>query len=82
MRILRILAFVLAALSIGQPAFAQGISNLPRQDTIIIENPQGTITNPTWFNIWVVARGASRPAYSSSAWTRSGTLTPTPAWTA
>ncbi|HET9534305.1 MAG TPA: ABC transporter substrate-binding protein [Mesorhizobium sp.] len=57
MRILRILAFVLAALSIGQPAFAQGISNLPRQDTIIIENPQGTITNPTWFNIWVVARG-------------------------
>jgi peptide/nickel transport system substrate-binding protein len=57
MRILRILAFVLAGLLIGQPAFAQGISNLPRQDTIIIENPQGTITNPSWFNIWVVARG-------------------------
>ena len=46
MRILRILAFVLAALSIGQPAFAQGISNLPRQDTIIIENPQGTDYQP------------------------------------
>src|SRR5262245_15059870 len=59
MRILRILAFVLTALLIGLPAFAQGISNLPRQETIIIENPQGTITNPTWFNIWVVARGGN-----------------------
>lgn len=57
MRILRFLAFLVAALFIGQPAFAQGISNLPRQETIIIENPQGTVTNPTWFNIWVVARG-------------------------
>ena len=59
MRILRILAFILAALSIGQPAYSQGISNLPREETIIIENPQGTITNATWFNIWVVARGGN-----------------------
>jgi peptide/nickel transport system substrate-binding protein len=59
MRILRALGLIAGAWLMGQSALAQGISNLPREDTIIIENPQGTITNPTWFNIWMVARGGN-----------------------
>ena len=39
-------------------AHAQGtISNLPREETIIIENPEGTIKNPSWFNYWAVNAG-------------------------
>jgi peptide/nickel transport system substrate-binding protein len=59
MRIMRALGLIAGAWLMGQSALAQGISNLPREETIIIENPQGTITNPTWFNIWVVARGGN-----------------------
>jgi peptide/nickel transport system substrate-binding protein len=33
------------------------ISNLPREQTIIIENPEGTIKNPAWFNIWATNAG-------------------------
>jgi peptide/nickel transport system substrate-binding protein len=59
MRIMRALALTAGAWLMGQSALAQTISNLPREETIIIENPQGTITNPSWFNIWVVARGGN-----------------------
>ncbi|TIS89269.1 ABC transporter substrate-binding protein [Mesorhizobium sp.] len=59
MRIMRALMFIASAWLMGQSALAQGISNLPREQTIIIENPQGTITNPSWFNIWMVARGGN-----------------------
>lgn len=59
MRIMRAVGLIAGAWLMGQSALAQGISNLPREDTIIIENPQGTITNPTWFNIWMVARGGN-----------------------
>src|SRR5918995_4077533 len=59
MRIMRVLAFFASAWLVAQSALAQGISNLPREETIIIENPQGTITNPPWFNIWMVARGGN-----------------------
>ena len=33
------------------------LSNLPREQTIIIENPEGTVRNPSWFNIWAVNAG-------------------------
>jgi peptide/nickel transport system substrate-binding protein len=59
MRIMRALALIAGAWLMGQSALAQSISNLPREETIIIENPQGTITNPSWFNIWMVARGGN-----------------------
>jgi peptide/nickel transport system substrate-binding protein len=59
MRIMRVLAFFASAWLVATSALAQGISNLPREETIIIENPQGTITNPPWFNIWMVARGGN-----------------------
>ena len=39
-------------------AQAQGtISNLPRKETLIVENPEGTIKNAGWFNIWAINAG-------------------------
>src|SRR5262249_38334470 len=40
------------------PAAAQGIpSNIPRNETLILENPEGTVKNAGWFNIWAVNAG-------------------------
>src|SRR5689334_10700234 len=37
---------------------AQGtIADLPRNETLIVENPEGTIKNAGWFNIWAVNAG-------------------------
>src|SRR3954462_10127334 len=33
------------------------ISNLPRNQTLIVENPEGTIKNAGWFNIWAINAG-------------------------
>ncbi|APW40119.1 peptide ABC transporter [Rhodoferax koreense] len=33
------------------------ISNVPRKETLIIENPEGTIKNAGWFNIWAINAG-------------------------
>lgn len=58
MAILRTLALATSTMLISIAAFAQGtISNLPREETIIIENPEGTVKNPGWFNIWAVNAG-------------------------
>ncbi|MDO9712708.1 ABC transporter substrate-binding protein [Paracraurococcus lichenis] len=47
-------ALSLAAL----PASAQGvIAGLPRRETLILENPEGTIRNAGWFNIWAINAG-------------------------
>ena len=58
MRILRaVAALALAAWPVGQ-AMAQGtISDLPRKETLIVENPEGTIKNAGWFNIWAINAG-------------------------
>ncbi|MEF2073689.1 ABC transporter substrate-binding protein [Consotaella sp. CSK11QG-6] len=42
------------------PTLAQAqdyISNLPRNETLIIENPEGTVRNPSWFNAWAQGGG-------------------------
>lgn len=59
MRILRTLAFAATtALVLGAQAFAQsGPSDVPRKETLIVENPEGTIKNAGWFNIWAVNAG-------------------------
>src|SRR5687767_7114764 len=58
MRALRHLALALLLAIPASSAFAQGpISNLPRNQTLIIENPEGTIRNAGWFNIWAVNAG-------------------------
>jgi peptide/nickel transport system substrate-binding protein len=58
MRALQSLAFALLLASFGLPALAQEpISNLPRNQTLIVENPEGTIKNAGWFNIWAINAG-------------------------
>ena len=54
----RWLAVAFAAAMFSTSALAQGIiSNLPREQTLIVENPEGTIKNPGWFNYWSVNAG-------------------------
>src|SRR5689334_3703357 len=58
MRALRSLALALALVVPALPALAQEpISNLPRNQTLIVENPEGTIKNAGWFNIWAINAG-------------------------
>ncbi len=41
------------------PAEAQGIpQNIPRKELVILENPEGTIKNAGWFNIWAINAGS------------------------
>ena len=48
----------LAGVALWGRAFAQGtISDLPRNETLIVENPEGTIKNAGWFNIWAINAG-------------------------
>lgn len=38
-----------------QPASAQGIpKDIPRNQLLILENPEGTVKNASWFNIWAI----------------------------
>ena len=56
MRLLRRVAVATAALLMGGgAALAQG--DVPRNETLIVENPEGTIKNAGWFNIWAVNAG-------------------------
>ena len=58
MRALRSLTFALVLASASLSVSAQEpISNLPRNQTLIVENPEGTIKNAGWFNIWAVNAG-------------------------
>src|SRR5258706_11778059 len=41
----------------GQASAQNTISNLPRKETLIVENPEGTIKNAGWFNIWSINAG-------------------------
>src|SRR6266851_4225233 len=56
MRLLRSMAIIATTWLMAWPALAQ-ISNLPRNQTLIVENPEGTIKNAGWFNIWAVNAG-------------------------
>jgi peptide/nickel transport system substrate-binding protein len=56
----RALCMGMAASLIAAEASAQeGISNLPRNQILICENPEGTIKNAGWFNIWAVNAGGA-----------------------
>ena len=58
MRLWHSVAWLLLAGSWAVDAQAQGtISNLPRKETLIVENPEGTIKNAGWFNIWAINAG-------------------------
>ena len=58
MRSLKVLLFAFLATLLSGLAQAQElISNVPRKETLIVENPEGTIKNPGWFNIWAINAG-------------------------
>jgi peptide/nickel transport system substrate-binding protein len=50
------IGFGTAALAQDEPA-APPITDFPRNETVIIHNPEGVIANPGWFNIWVNGGG-------------------------
>src|SRR4029453_10174297 len=55
MRIWRYIAMLQFVGCLAGEASAQNtISNLPRKETLIVENPEGTIKNAGWFNIWAI----------------------------
>ncbi len=37
---------------------APDLAQFPRNETLIIHNPEGVIRNPAWFNNWVIGSGA------------------------
>ena len=58
MRILGSLLLCAAACLLGSNGYAQStINDLPRNETLIAENPEGTIKNAGWFNIWAINAG-------------------------
>ena len=49
-------------------AAAQGLfANLPRNETLILENPEGTIKNAGWFNIWAINAGCQSNGLQQAA---------------
>jgi peptide/nickel transport system substrate-binding protein len=57
MRFLRLLTCAVVAVLGAGSVLAQGAGDVPRNQTLIVENPEGTIKNPGWFNIWAVNAG-------------------------
>ena len=63
MKMKRIMAMAAAAIVIGLsvlPTFVRAqntFSDLPRKETLILENPEGTVKNAGWFNIWAISGG-------------------------
>src|SRR4051794_14335094 len=64
-----LVAGVAASFTLGScPASAQGIPrNLPRNATLILENPEGTIKNAGWFNIWAINAGSQSNGLQQAA---------------
>ncbi len=58
MMIVRTLAVTASTLVVATAALAQtDLTELPREQTLIVENPEGTIKNANWFNYWSVNAG-------------------------
>ena len=51
-------SFGLASSGFAQDAAAPPITDLPRNETLIINNPENPETSPDNFNLWVVGNGA------------------------
>ena len=58
MRVWRIMAVIaLAGLETVSVHAEESVSDLPRNETLIVENPEGTIKNAGWFNVWAINAG-------------------------
>src|SRR5690348_16387274 len=67
---MRLKGLAVAAILCGlaMPAAAQGIlANLPRNETLMLENPEGTIKNAGWFNIWAINAGSQSHGLQQAA---------------
>ncbi len=51
------LATLAARHGYAQPANSTPGTDIPRNETLICENPEGTIKNAGWFNIWAINAG-------------------------
>ena len=55
-------------LAMTRPADAQGIpQDIPRKELLILENPEGTIKNAGWFNIWAINAGSQSNGLQQAA---------------
>ena len=55
-------------LFLSTSASAQGIpQNIPRKELLILENPEGTIKNAGWFNIWAINAGSQSNGLQQAA---------------
>ena len=53
---------------ISKKVEAQGIpQNIPRKELLILENPEGTIKNAGWFNIWAINAGSQSNGLQQAA---------------
>src|SRR3954452_1987347 len=58
MWLLRSFVVAVSVLVLSVSAYAQGLTSaVPRNETLIVENPEGTIKNAGWFNILAVNAG-------------------------
>ncbi len=48
---------LMSVLLVGSVQAQELISNVPRHQTLVVENPEGTIKNAGWFNIWAINAG-------------------------
>lgn len=50
------------------PSAAQGVpQSIPRKELLILENPEGTIKNAGWFNIWAINAGSQSNGLQQAA---------------
>ena len=71
-RIRALLVLALCALApqlfLSTSSNAQGIpQNIPRKELLILENPEGTIKNAGWFNIWAINAGSQSNGLQQAA---------------
>src|SRR3984893_9554254 len=63
-----LLSAVFALVTVSREPLAQGaLANLPRNETLILENPEGTIKNAGWFNIWAINAGSQSNGLQQAA---------------
>jgi peptide/nickel transport system substrate-binding protein len=61
MRKLKTLALALGAMVLGAQAYAaeEFLADIPRNEILIAENPEGTVADPSNFNLWVPHPGGT-----------------------
>ena len=81
-RLASLLLVTLGGLPLVNAGAQELISNVPRNQTLIVENPEGTIKNAGWFNIWAINAGGQSTGLHQLAMDTSGSSTRTAASTA